>query len=214
MSWKIALLGAECTGKSSLTQMLGQRLADLRVATVAEYLREWCDSTGRTPLQSEQALIAAEQRRRITLASAAHPLVVADTTPLMTALYSIHYFQDDSALDAAVEEQRGFDLTLLCSPSGVPWQADGHQRESPHVRAATHAELHQLLRDRGLPFTVLAGPLAERAALAEALIRALPRRDQRQGAPTEAQELQGLWACACCDWPHAEQRLRQTAPTG
>ena len=159
-------------------------------------------------------MIAAEQRRRIALAAQAHPLVVADTTPLMTALYSIHYFQDGSALDAAVEEQRDFDLTLLCSPSGVAWQADGHQRESPHVRAATHAELHQLLRDRGLPFTVLAGPLAERAALAEALIRALPRRAQMQSAPTETQELQGLWACACCDWPRAEQRLRQPASTG
>lgn len=216
MSWRIALLGAECTGKSSLTADLARRLADLRAATVPEYLREWCLRAGRTPALDEQAGIAAEQQRRIGAAAQHHGLVVADTTALQTAFYSLHYFQDRAGLAAAVETQRGFDLTLLCSPSGVPWQADGCLRDSPEVRESTHRQLHALLREQGLPFTVLAGPLEERAALAEALIRALPRRAAAQAAATdeESEELLGLWACSCCDWPRAEARLRsQSAPS-
>lgn len=216
MTWRIALLGAECTGKSSLTAELARRLADLRAATVAEYLREWCLQAGRTPTLDEQTLIAAEQQRRIAGAAQHHGLVVADTTALQTAFYSLHYFADRAGLAAAVEIQRGFDLTLLCSPSGVAWQADGCLRDSPEVREATHRKLHALLREQGLPFTVLVGPLRERAALAEALIRALPRRAEREAAVAdeESAELHGLWSCSCCDWPRAEARLRsQSAPS-
>ena len=54
----VVLLGAECTGKSSLTRLLGERLG---VPTVPEYLREWCLRAGRTPRAFEQAAIAAEQ---------------------------------------------------------------------------------------------------------------------------------------------------------
>ncbi len=171
---KVALLGAECTGKSSLTTLLGRRLADLNVATVGEYLREWCLASGRTPRRDEQAPIAAEQSRRIAAAAQSHRLVVADTTALMTALYSIHYFDDASALPAAVRAQQSFDLTLLCCPEGIPWQADGWLRESPAVRRQAHERLVALLQSQGLPFTVLSGPLDERAAMADLLIRALP----------------------------------------
>jgi nicotinamide riboside kinase len=64
----IALVGAECTGKSSLARQLADSLADatgLRCVTVAEVLREWCDHAGRTPRLQEQSSIAAEQARRI-----------------------------------------------------------------------------------------------------------------------------------------------------
>jgi molybdopterin-guanine dinucleotide biosynthesis protein len=47
---RIALLGAESTGKTQLAQALGLRLQQqgLRVTVVPEVLREWCDRQGRT----------------------------------------------------------------------------------------------------------------------------------------------------------------------
>lgn len=173
MSVRVALLGAECTGKSSLTRAIGDALGERGAAPVYEYLREWCVQTGRTPLQHEQADIAAEQTRRIEAAAARRPLVVADTTALLTAVYSIHYFQDSSALPAALAAQRRFDLTLLCSPEGIPWEADSHLRESPSVRAATHAELLDLLTAHELPFVLLEGGLPRRLEQALGCIRAL-----------------------------------------
>jgi len=165
----IALLGAECTGKSSLTQRLGERLA---APTVPEYLREWCLREGRTPRQHEQAAIAAEQQRRILAVSAA-PLLIADTTALMTAVYSQHYFGDDSLLAAALASQRTVALTLLCCPEGIRWQGDGCLRDGEAARDAVHHRLLALLPAQRLPHVLLQGPLERRVGEAEALIRSL-----------------------------------------
>jgi nicotinamide riboside kinase len=163
---RVALLGAECTGKSSLTHLLSMR----GHATVGEYLREWCLREGRTPLQSEQLGIAQEQQRRIEAVKA--PWVVADTTALMTALYSVHYFNDHSLMPWAIAEQRRFDLTLLCCPEGVPWQADGWMRDGDATRQRTHAELQALLARAQLPYTLLQGPLEARLLQTENLLSA------------------------------------------
>lgn len=162
----IALLGAACTGKSTLTRALAAR----GHATVNEYLREWCLREGRTPLAHEQEGIAREQQRRIWAWSgtdAAH--VIADTTALMTALYSLHYFNDASLLPWAVAAQRHFDFTLLCSPDGVPWQADGFLRDGPAARAHIHAQLVALLEGEGIAHHVLTGSLAERLSQLETI---------------------------------------------
>jgi nicotinamide riboside kinase len=182
MSLVIALLGAECTGKSTLTQALGQRLADVPAATVPEHLRDWCLAQGRTPRRLEQAHIAAEQQRQIQCAAAACPVVVADTTALMTALYSTHYFNDFSLMAAALAAHRRVDLTLLCAPEGIPWQADGWLRDGDATRQRTHQELARLLDDEDLPHLTLRGTLPERMDLAEAWVRDRLRSAAPRGA--------------------------------
>lgn len=164
----IALLGAECTGKSSLTVELGRRLG---AATVGEYLREWCLAAGRTPQAPEQAGIAAEQQRRIEAALKEAPRVVADTTALMIAVYSLQYFQDASLLPAALQAQRQSRLNLVCSPAGFPWQADGWMRDGEAARQQTHGLLLKTLDGAGIPYQLLDGDPHNRALRAETLIR-------------------------------------------
>lgn len=164
---RIALLGAECTGKSTLTAWLAER----GHATVPEVLRDWCLRSGRTPQREEQRAIAEAQwqgcERQLT---AGAPCVISDTTPLMTALYSLHYFGDDSLLPWAIACQRQFSLTLLCCPEGIPWQADGWLRDGDATRQRTHAELVALLLRERLPYTLLAGTLAARQQQLQALM--------------------------------------------
>ena len=64
---KIALLGAESTGKTQLSSELAQALREQgkSVAVVPEVLREWCQREGRTPRPEEQLPIAQEQERRV-----------------------------------------------------------------------------------------------------------------------------------------------------
>lgn len=47
---RVALLGAESTGKTALSLALGQALNDCGIActVVPEYLREWCEREART----------------------------------------------------------------------------------------------------------------------------------------------------------------------
>lgn len=166
----VSLLGAECTGKSTLCTALGQALG---VPTVDEYLRHWCLDAGRTPTAAEQAGIAAEQQRRIAAALATAPLVIADTTALMTAVYSQHYFGDDSLLPTALAAQRGCALTLVCSPDGIPWEAAGLLRDGETARQAVHHRLLDLLEQEGLSYRLLGGNLQNRVASARALIAPL-----------------------------------------
>ena len=91
MCVKIALLGAESTGKTQLaTDLVAHlRACGLSALQVPEVLREWCNEQGRTPRPHEQAFIAQAQADRVNLAagSAAAEYFVADTTHMVTGIY-------------------------------------------------------------------------------------------------------------------------------
>lgn len=92
----IGLLGGECTGKTTLAKALCDRLD---AVVVAEYLREFVSNTGRAPTELEQAEIMTTQIAAETAALAASgpkTLVICDPAALMTAIYSIAYFEDRS----------------------------------------------------------------------------------------------------------------------
>ncbi len=161
--WRIAVIGAECTGKSSLCEALAGRLP---AVWVPEALREFCDRQGRTPRPDEQAGLVAEQIAREAAAlqtarSRACAWLVIDSSPLATALYSLELFADTSLLPAAIAHQRHYDLTLLAGID-VPWSADGIQRDGPDARASFHARLTGVLGQAGLAHTELRGPLPQR----------------------------------------------------
>lgn len=155
---KIALLGAESTGKSQLAAELAALLCADGQAAVAipEYLREWCEKEGRTPRMHEQTHIAITQQNRIEAVASPMRIVIADTTPLMTAIYSEFIFSDDSLTATALQYQKSFDLTLLTGLD-MPWQADGIQRDGEHVRAPVDALIREKLQNAGIAFEVIYG---------------------------------------------------------
>lgn len=169
----VTILGAESTGKTVLARDLAQALqaeSGLRCTWVGEWLRDWCNQAGRTPQAHEQEAIAHEQSRRIQAACQSHDVVVADTTALMTAVYSQLLFQDDGLLDMACTVQRRYDLTLLTA-NDLPWEADGLQRDGPHVREPVRTALVQALRDGGLDYAEVRGSGPARLRSALALVR-------------------------------------------
>jgi nicotinamide riboside kinase len=193
----IALLGAESTGKTTLAAELQAALAtpERRVGLVAEYLREFCERTGRTPRQDEQRGIAHEQTRRIADAEARNDIVIADTSALMIAVYSDQVFGDASLYAEASTAQAACQLTLLTALD-LPWLPDGLQRDGPHVRDPVDAKLRAALGAAGLPYSIVAGygPARLQAALA-AVERAL------NPPPDEADAATGTrwhWHCERC----------------
>ena len=155
----IALVGAESTGKTALAAELAaalERRTGKRCTWVPEWLRLWCDREGRTPLPQEQEAIAREQIRLIEAAQAEHDIVVADTTALMTAVYSHMLFGDASLREMALAAQRRYAITLL-TDNDLPWQADGHQRDGPHVREPVSALLRLWLNDGGVSWHAIRG---------------------------------------------------------
>ena len=156
---RIAIVGAESTGKSTLTQALAGRIASLtgqRCIGVVEWLRQWCEQQGRTPRPDEQKAIALHQHRLIDEATASHDVVVCDTTALMTAVYSDLLFDDRSLVPYAIEQQRRCGLTLLTALD-IPWVADGLQRDGPQVQLPVDNRLRALLIGHHLPWALVAG---------------------------------------------------------
>jgi nicotinamide riboside kinase len=198
MSRVITIVGAESTGKTTLAAELAHALAQQgnRVARVDEYLREFCVIQGRTPAVNEQLDIAREQARRIEAAAATHDVVVADTSALMIAVYSEWVFGDTSLYAEAEALQARYTHTLVTALD-LPWQADGLQRDGPHVRVPVTELLRASLARAGVPYAVVSGTGRDRLASALAAV-------QHEAKP-DAQRWQ--WVCERCGDAGCERHL-------
>ena len=204
---KIALLGAESTGKTQLSAELAASLRGqgLSVAVVPEVLREWCVREGRTPRPEEQLPIAQEQERRVDEAAAGADIVIADTTAVMIAIYSAMLFEDGTLYRFALERQRGYHATLLTGLD-LPWVADGLQRDGPHVREPVDALVREALTRAGVSYRTVYGQGRERLANALAAIApVLPSSFTPDAAPAESRPW--VWTCDKCSDPDCEHRL-------
>jgi nicotinamide riboside kinase len=203
---KIALLGAESTGKSQLAKALSARLqqSGLQVHRVDEYLREWCDTYQRTPSQDEQLHIVEMQIARVR-AAPANAVVIADTTPVMTAVYSQMLFNDDRLNEVALSHQSLYDVTLLTGLD-VPWVSDGLQRDGPHVREPVDAAVRHMLGLAGLPYQVVYGSGVQRL---ENALYCIGRQAPEWAKQLERPELPARWSgpCETCGDGDCEHRL-------
>jgi nicotinamide riboside kinase len=199
---KIAILGAECTGKTQLSLELAALLkpAHPNLVCVPEYLRTWCDTHGRTPRADEQSHIALMQMQSVC----AHPsafLVLSDTAPLMTAIYSDLVFGDLSLYPEAVVQHRTFGLTLVTGLD-LPWVGDGFQRDGAARRAQVNQRLREVLVRYDIPFSLVYGTGAARSKSAMQAI------GYAMGKPlTDTRRSGWKWPCEKCSDPQCEHRL-------
>lgn len=167
---RIAVLGAESSGKSTLCELLAEQHG---TTWVPEYLREFVETHGRVPFETDQFAIARTQREREDAAAArADRLLFCDTTPLMTALYSRVYWGRVDPQLAALASRHDYALTLVTAPD-TPWIADGLMRESEAVRARVYAMVVAELDARGIPFVLVEGNLPQRVRQVEAALKVL-----------------------------------------
>lgn len=207
---RIALLGAESTGKTALAEGIAAHLrAQGASATVVpEFLREWCDAAGRTPRPDEQRGIAQEHVRRLTQAHI-DKFLIADTTPLMVAVYSDFLFGDRSLYPFALAHQQTYDLTLLTGLD-LPWVADGLQRDGAHVRAPVDMLVRAALDCAGIPYRIVYG--TDESRLENAIFAINSIATGAGGTSTKGQfrsknVTSRPWACEKCSDPACEHVL-------
>ena len=206
---RIALLGAESTGKSDLATALAKRLRaqGLAAVVIPEVLRDWCEREGRTPRAHEQAAIALEQARQV-LAQGSADVVVADTTPLMTAVYSHLLFGDESLYDFSLHHQRVYDATLVTGLD-LPWVADRGIRDGPQVREPVDRLLRDALMRADLDWQVIYGQRERRVENALDAIFSIATRDHpaKGNGQDRPQSAPQVALCAACGDPDCERRL-------
>jgi nicotinamide riboside kinase len=161
---RIGLIGGESTGKSTLAQALAARLP---ACVVDEGLRDFVEREGRPPLRDEQSAVLLDQQAREEAAADAcpHETLIADPAPLMTAVYSLLYFDDPSLVRPAADLAAGYSLVVWCRPD-IPWTADEGHRDGPDQRAAADRVIADLVRaelePRGIRVVAATGSVAAR----------------------------------------------------
>ena len=159
----ISIVGGESTGKSTLAAELGVRLP---AVVVAELLRAWVDRQGRVPLPAEQAAVMAAHRDSEVAAlqraeQSGLSWVVSDSGPLMTAVYSIQYYDDASLLPLALEWTARSEHVVWCQDD-FPWQPDP-QRDGSDARATSQQILTEIFAaNPHLPMLAVRGSFDER----------------------------------------------------
>ncbi len=132
-------------------------------------------------------------------------MVIADTTPLMTAVYSQMLFNDDSLNALALAHQAVYDVTLLTGLD-VPWVSDGLQRDGPHVREPVDAAVRHMLSLSGLPYQVVYGTDEQRL---ENALFCIGRQAPDWAKQLERPETPTRWSgpCETCGDGDCEHRL-------
>jgi len=160
---RVALLGAESTGKSTLAAALARRLA---TAHVPEFGRDyWAEHKGEDGrLTSAQLVELARGHRASEVAHGrmAERLLVVDTDARTTRQYARWWHgRVDPALDAMAGAcYERYDLTILCGDE-FDYVEDG-TRAGAERRRAAQAEIRTELATTGAPWIEVTGDVGRR----------------------------------------------------
>ena len=186
---RIAIVGAECSGKTSLAQSLAHAFSkEYPSAYVPEYLRLFVDQENRTPRTDEQVGIAQEQQSlECTLANDlikqhSNPefvLLFCDTTPLMTCIYSEVVFGGTNPELIKLAQAHDYDLTIF-TQIDFPWQEDGLQRDGPVAQTKVHFRVKARLEELQIPYQSAFGDPGLRLQKTQGIVRALLEKRKAQ----------------------------------
>jgi NadR type nicotinamide-nucleotide adenylyltransferase len=165
----VAVVGAECSGKTTLASGLARRFA---VPWVPEYAREYLAQ--RTRYEASDVLaIARGQQRAEDATTSQNDLVFADTDLVVIKVWwNVRYGGADDWIDTTLAALLSGDRArayLLPTPD-LPWTPDP-LREHPNDRPALHARYKRLLDDLGVRYLEVSGSEDQRLDTASAAVR-------------------------------------------
>jgi HTH-type transcriptional repressor of NAD biosynthesis genes len=158
---RVCILGGESSGKSTLATQLAAALDTIHVAEYGRSL--WEQKAG--ALVFNDMLHIAERQIALeeSAAGSARELLICDTSPLTTMLYSEHLFgRVDPALERLAASRR-YDLTVLCAPD-FPFVQDG-TRQDDEFRRFQHQWYLDRLEARGDRWILVRGSIDDRVRM-------------------------------------------------
>ena len=158
MPWRIAIVGPESCGKSTLAAALAQRWQQQgqRVAVVAEYARDYYAHRPYQPTPQHILAIARGQlaAEQAALAAGAD-ILLCDTTVLTCRIWAeVAFGQAEPAL-LALNRPQDYTLTLLAA-ADLPWQPDP-LRSHPEARDWLLGLYRQALDDAAVDYRLVSG---------------------------------------------------------
>lgn len=172
---RIALVGAESTGKTTLSRDLAKALT---TTWVPEYGRIYAEGKmhavdGTAWETSEFVTIAREQNRlEDHLARTANKVLICDTNAFATSVWHERYMEKRSREVEALTEGRAYDLVIVTGDE-IPFEQDG-TRDGEHIRHSMHNRFIERLNEANIPFIVVSGTQEERLTQALEAISTTP----------------------------------------
>jgi NadR type nicotinamide-nucleotide adenylyltransferase len=166
---RVSVFGPESTGKSTLAPELARACGTV---WVPEFARAYLESRGGVLARPDLDVIGQGQiALEDALARDADRVLICDTDPLLTVVWSEVLFGEAPAWLVEAARARRYELTLLCDVD-LPW-VDDLVRYLPEDRADFAARCERALRDAGRRFERVRGSGAARAESVRAHVRAL-----------------------------------------
>jgi nicotinamide riboside kinase len=157
--YKIAVVGAESSGKSTLCEMLSQQVNG---TLVSEFAREYLSATGGHYNESDLEHIANQQVLREINASKSSQFIICDSDVHNIRIWSEIKFGRCSLAILNHCASSTYDLAILTTPD-LPWEKDV-LREYPNIRDRQFLHKHYQadLVSREAAFTTVNGSTFQR----------------------------------------------------
>ncbi|MBK9146472.1 MAG: ATP-binding protein [Flavobacteriales bacterium] len=169
---KIAIVGPESSGKSTLAQELMLRA---RAWYVSESAREYIDGLDRPYEEADLLEIARAQASNEEMVSTEFKgLMVCDTDLITIRIWSEEKFGRCHPWILEQSEKRQYDHWLLCKPD-IPWEPDP-QRENPYDRDRLFEKYKALLDWLEKPYTIISGSRNARVKTALGVVKTVMER--------------------------------------
>ena len=169
LGMNITLCGAECTGKTSLAELLARNYGMTFVPEVARSMVE----TLKRPLKVNdvpnliEAFIDTREKALFSAQS-----ICFDTDLINTKVYSEFYFgYQPERIDHKIL-QYASDFYFLLAPDPI-WQPDPLQRPNLDRRHLINHKIEATLKRHNLPYQLIGGPLEQRLESIHARVLAL-----------------------------------------
>ena len=150
---RVAVIGPESTGKSTLCEQLSHHFHS---PWVPEYARKYIERLERPYTYEDVEQIAMYQVEELSIgAIPGKPFIFYDTELIITKVWFLHHYKKmPSWLDEAI---KGCDIAhyLLCYPD-LPWEYDP-LRENPEIREELFEWYRREVEALGIPYTIVRG---------------------------------------------------------
>jgi NadR type nicotinamide-nucleotide adenylyltransferase len=155
---RIAVVGPECTGKSTISAQLAKHY---KTNYVPEFAREYLAHLHRPyTLDDIVEISKGQMRTEDEISSSANKLLICDTNLVVTKIWAEFKYKQCPEWIKEHITKRKYALHLLTYPD-IPWQEDP-LREHPHLREELFELYKKELDIQSVPYIIISGPPEER----------------------------------------------------
>ncbi|MEJ5264129.1 MAG: ATP-binding protein [Bacteroidales bacterium] len=153
MGKKIAILGPECTGKTSLASQLARHFEAI---WVPEYARDYVAQLNRKYTYHDVEHIAQVQVKQIQSVDPNASFVFFDTELIITQVwFEVVFGKQPTWLEEAILQYR-FDLYLL-TDTAIPWEPDPVRENGGEMREILFKKYEHYLQNYQFPYRIITG---------------------------------------------------------